>query len=103
MTKESDIRTAYSDNLRNIQIGGKTDGISEDDASDLGYESPERVESIIRDAAQKVGETAVGMPDSVRKQIDELRGRQTPQTPQTPKTPISIRQEVINARIERNQ
>ena len=97
MTKESDIRTAYSDNLRNIQIGGKTDGISEDDASDLGYESPERVESIIRDAAQKVGETAVGMPDSVRKQIDELRGRQTP------KTPISIRQEVINARIERNQ
>ncbi len=100
MTKESDIRTAYSDNLRNIQIDGETDGIDRKVAKDIGYESPERVESIIRDAAQKVGETAVGMPDSVRKQIDELRGRQTPQTP---KTPISIRQEVINARIERNQ
>ncbi len=99
MTKESDIRIAYYDNLRNNQIGGVTDGIDPKVAEDIGYESPEQVASIIRDAAQKVGETAisVGMPDSVRKQIDELRDKRTPQTP------ISIRQEVIDARIERNQ
>ena len=100
MTKESDIRTAYYDNLRNNQIGGVTDGIDPKVAEDIGYESPEQVAIIIRDAAQKVGETAVGMPDSVRKQLDELRDKRTPQTPQTP---ISIRQEVIDARIERNQ
>ncbi|MCX6725060.1 MAG: hypothetical protein NTX80_00715, partial [Candidatus Saccharibacteria bacterium] len=76
-----------------------TDGIDPKVAEDIGYESPEQVASIIRDAAQKVGETAiaVGMPDSVRKQVDELRDKRTPQTP------ISIRQEVIDARIERNQ
>ena len=95
MTKKSDIRTAYYDNLRNNQIGGKTDGI--EDAKDLRYESPEQVASIIRNTAENIGEIAVGMPDSVREQIDELRGRRTPQTP------ISIRQEVINARIKRNQ
>ena len=97
MTKKSDIITAHYDNLRNNQIGGKTDGIDPEVAKDLGYESPEQVASIIRNAAENIGELAVGMPDSVRKQIDELRGKQTPQTP------ISIRQEVIDARIERNQ
>jgi hypothetical protein len=97
MTKESDIRTAYYDNLRNNQIGGKTDGIDPKVAEDIGYESPEQVARIIRNAAENIGEMAVGMPDSVREQIDELRGRRTPQTP------TSIRQEVINARIKRNQ
>jgi len=95
MTKKSDIITAYYENLRNNQIGGETDGIDPKVAEDLGYESPKQLANII----ENVGETAldVGMTDSVRKQIDELRGKQTPQTP------ISIRQEVINARIERNQ
>ncbi|MEI7522456.1 MAG: hypothetical protein WCJ86_03235 [Candidatus Saccharibacteria bacterium] len=93
MTKKSDIITAYYDNLRNNQIGGEKDGIDPEVAEDLGYESPKQLANII----ENVGKTAVGMPDSIRKQIDDLRGKQTPQTP------ISIRQEVINARIERNQ
>jgi len=93
MTKKSDIRTAYYDNLRNNQIGGEKDGKDPKAAEDLGYESPKQLANII----ENIGEIAVGMPDSVREQIDELRGRRTPQTP------ISIRQEVIDARIERNQ
>jgi len=93
MTKKSDIITAYYENLRNNQIGGETDGIDPKVAEDLGYESPKQLANII----ENIGEIAVGMPDSVREQIDELRGRRTPQTP------ISTRQEVIDARIERNQ
>ena len=88
MTKKSDIITAYYDNLRNNQIGGN--GIDPEVAKDLGYESPEQLANII----ENIGEIAVGMPDSVREQIDELRGRRTPQTP------ISTRQEVIDARIK---
>lgn len=93
MTKKSDIITAYNGNLRSNQIGGEKDGIGRKAAEDPGYESPKQLANII----ENIGEIAVGMPDSVREQIDELRGRRTPQTP------ISIRQEVIDARIERNQ
>jgi len=97
MTKKSDIITAYYENLRNNQIGGEKDGIDPEVAEDLGYASPKQLASIIRNAAENIGEIAVGMPDSVREQIDGLRDKQTPQTP------ISTRQEVIDARIKRNQ
>ena len=93
MTKKSDIITAYYENLRNNQIGGEKDGIGRKVAEDLGYESPKQLAKII----ENIGEIAVGMPDSVREQIDGLRDKQTPQTP------ISTRQEVIDARIKRNQ
>ena len=58
MTKESDIRTAYCDNLRNNQIGGKTDGISEDDASDLGFSTYRQTIDLLKSLEPQVAKVA---------------------------------------------
>jgi hypothetical protein len=42
-----ELERVYNDNVRDNQIGGKTDGISPEVAADLGYQSPEDVLALI--------------------------------------------------------
>lgn len=48
-----DLERVYLDNVRANQIGGVTDGISPEVASDLGYSTPEQTQRIIEETRRQ--------------------------------------------------
>lgn len=49
----NDLMNAHHANTRHVQIGGLTDGISPEVAADLGYETPEETQQIIRNIGSR--------------------------------------------------
>lgn len=67
--------TAYRLNVRNNQIGGQTDGVSPEVMADIGYETLERTQEIIRDLGEpgvgaNVEVTAIDEPDPAPYTLD---------------------------------
>lgn len=53
------LEDAHYNSVRNFQIGGKEDGISEEVAKDIGYSTAEEVEEIIRQRAIELGKASI--------------------------------------------
>lgn len=73
------LRRVHLDNVRDHQIGGLTDGITEESAGDIGFESAEQTEGIIHtftdrphpwDVTLHERVVAAGGLDQARKQLD---------------------------------
>lgn len=65
-----DNRQVLRDNIRDHQIGGKTDGISREVAEDLGFIiDPDRIKDIEAKVKRKLGRSAVRQ--SLQKEIDQ--------------------------------
>ena len=57
----ADLAAAYWDNVRHNQIGGQTDGIGQDVAADLGFETPEDVTELYEN-----------LPEAQRQAVDTI-------------------------------